>query len=251
MLKLSASSVGTYESCPKKYHYNYIEKPDIEKPEWGHLEFGSCAHRVLELFHLKLLANPRPSTEYHEVMKESFKEALPEFKMRLLKPELPYLKEILQDYLNTVYDFGLPNVVSVEESFMIQIGDYKVRGFIDRLDRLSPGEYRVVDYKTSKNPKYLKEFQLLVYSLAIQELYPDAEKIHGAYCLLKHKCKTKDYSFTEFDYERCRKKIKQIGDYISSDTVWIKKPSKLCDWCDYKPICLPEGSSEDSDPDWV
>jgi putative RecB family exonuclease len=251
MLKLSASSVGTYESCPKKYHYNYIVKPDIEKPEWDHLEFGSCAHRILELFHLKLLDDPVPSSEYHLLMKECFKGGLSEFKMRLLKPNLPYLKEVIQDYLNTIYDFGVPDVVGVETEFTIDIDGYKVRGFIDRVDRLSPGEYRVVDYKTSKNPKYLKDFQLLVYALAIKELFPDAETIHGSYCLLKHKCSTKDYSFTEFDYEKCRKKIKQVGDYISSDTVWIKKPSKLCDWCDYKSICLPEGTGSNEDTSWV
>ena len=50
-IKLSVSSIKTYEDCPKKYWYGYIEKPPIEKKPWVHLEFGSCLHLALEKFH--------------------------------------------------------------------------------------------------------------------------------------------------------------------------------------------------------
>ncbi len=237
MLKLSASSMGTYDKCPKKYHYTYIEKPKIEEKEWIHLEFGSCAHKVLELFHLDLIQNIHTPEEYPIIMRKSFQKALEEFNAKLLQPELPYLREILQDYLDYIKYFGLPQVISTEKPFNYSVGDFLVRGIIDRIDRVNPGEYHVVDYKTSKSDKYLTDFQLILYALAVQKMYPDAKVIHGSYCMLKHKSKLKKWTFSEDDYVKTQETVLRLGTSISLDQVWYKKPTFLCDWCDYKSIC--------------
>lgn len=237
MIKLSASSIGTYEKCPKQYHYRYIEKPDIPPKDWSFLEFGKCAHRVLELFHEDLMSNFREPDEYRLVMRKSFKQALKEFDFNILKDELPELQEVIQDYLNVIKEHGLPPVISNEMSFNFKIGEYTVRGFIDRIDKLGPGEYHVVDYKTNKNPKYLTNFQLILYALAIKEKFPDAKLIHGSYVLLKHKSRTKDWTFTEEDYQKAVDKIIKTGHSIDTNDFWEKKPGILCNWCDYKSIC--------------
>lgn len=237
MLKLSASSIGTYEKCPKKYHYQYIEKPPVAEQDWSHLEFGKCAHRVLELFHKDLCDNVRDPTEYPLIMKKSFKEALTEFDMDILKPELNSLKDVLQSYLTKINQKGLPRVIANELNFDFKIGEYTVRGFIDRIDKIEDGYYKVVDYKTNKNPKYLSNFQLLLYALAIKEIYPDAQKIDGAYVLLKHSCDTLEYAFEEKDYQETIDKVLKVGKSIDTSIEWEKKPSILCNWCDYQSLC--------------
>jgi putative RecB family exonuclease len=237
MIKLSASSIGTFEKCPKKYHYRYIEKPDIPPTDWSFLEFGKCAHRILELFHIDLLENVRTPDEYPIIMRDSFKAGLKEYDLDILLDELPFLKSVIQSYLDKILKEGIPNVVSVEMDFNFKINGYLVRGFIDRIDKVGPGEYRVVDYKTNKNPKYLTNFQLLLYALAIKERFPDAETIHGSYVLLKHNCKTMDWTFTEKDYQNTIDKISGVGKSIDTREEWEKKPSILCNWCDYKSIC--------------
>ena len=55
--------------------------------------------------------------------------------------------------------------------------------------------------------------------------------------LLKHKCKTKDYIFKEYDLERCNKLLAKKASCIEEDVTWVKKPTFLCKWCDYRPIC--------------
>lgn len=237
MPKLSASSIGTYEKCPKKYHYQYIEKPDIVQKDWSHLEFGKCAHKVLELFHEDLLKNVREPNEYAEIMRQSFKTGLAEFSMDILKDSLPELKNVLQVYLTKMQQTGLPQVISNEMNFEFYVDTHLVRGFIDRIDLVGPGEYKVVDYKTNKNPKYLTNFQLLLYALAIKEKFTDIKKISGAYVLLKHNCDLIEYDFTEQDYEDTLTRIKLIGKTIDTSLEWEKKPSILCNWCDYQGIC--------------
>lgn len=236
-IKLSASSMGTYEKCPKKYHYHYIVKPDIPKPDWSHLEVGKCVHRILELFHIDLISNIRTPEEYPGLMSNFFKKAILEFNMEIIQPELLNIKEILKSYLNRMYLDGLPHVIESEMQFNYQVQDYTVRGFIDRIDKISDEEFRVVDYKTNKNPKYLTNFQLLLYAIAIQKKYPNVKKISGAYILLKHNCDKIEYQFTETDYENTIKKIIETGQAIDTNTNWEKKPSILCNWCDYQNIC--------------
>jgi len=240
-LKMSVSSMGTYEKCPKKYWYQYLEKPPIEKVKWDHLEIGSYVHLVLEKFHKFQLEQYLPSSEHSTLMKKCMLAALSEFDEEIIGKEHAVVKEILQDYLNVIKYSGLPNVLHVEKSFLMPVGDYIVRGFIDRIDKISDGHYHVVDYKTSKDPRYLTPFQLYVYALIIKAEFPDAVKITGSYMLLKHKCKYKTWEISDEDITRTEEEIINYGDLISKDIndniSWEKKPSKLCDFCDFKDLC--------------
>ena len=66
---------------------------------------------------------------------------------------------------------GLPEVLAVEHHFDIEVGDVRLRGAIDRVDRAPGGEgTRIVDYKTGRKeprPDELPDdLQLAVYHLA-------------------------------------------------------------------------------------
>jgi len=158
----------------------------------------------------------------------------------------------LQNYLTMLKKKGLPPVIDVERSFKFMLGPNLLRGFIDRTDLIEPGHYHVVDYKTNKNPKYLKPFQLLLYGLALRELYPDVEKITGSYLLLKHKSRLKTWEFSERDLQDTRDKILQVGTDITLGEKWEKKPTILCNWCDYQEICQgPAMELDSSGQNWV
>lgn len=240
--KLSVSSIKTYEDCPKKYWYGYVEKPPIEKKAWVHLEFGSCLHLALEKFHEFLMETPLPQTEYSGLMKKCMEAAVKDFNQELLAPEVQNMQVIMQSYLNDIKANGLPNVLWVEKPFDITIGNFYLKGFMDRVDQVGPGAYKVVDYKTSKNPAYLDKFQLQTYAMVLRDQLPDMEKISGSYVLLKHDCKTKDWEFTMKDLDDCKEKILKYGNLIFNEDTWQKKHSKLCDFCDYKELCLSNWS---------
>jgi RecB family exonuclease len=252
MRKLSVSSMGTYEKCPRKYYYQYIDKPDIERPEWAHFEFGTAAHRVLELFHEYLMNNVVPPEKWPGLMRACFKKSLAESEKRgkldILKsdPELlPQLRKIIQEYLDIMKADGLPPVLHNELEFDFKVGGFAVRGFMDRIDRHAPGVYEVVDYKTNKNPSYLTDFQLALYALALHETYDDIKEISGSYVLLKHGSKRKAWDFTPQILEDTRNKVIQLGTDINTEKLWIKKPTFLCNWCDFKSICQ-ESWTEDT-----
>ena len=248
LVKLSVSSMDTHKSCPKKYHYRYIEKPDVPKVKHSFTELGSCGHRMLELFHETILKEPVDERDYSLLMKRCFVDAVKEFDLHLLQqdtwmpqgdmPGMQALKIMMQDYLDRIRVSGVPDVIGVELAYNFKLDDETViRGFIDRVDRVSPGVYHVVDYKTSKNPKYLKEFQLLVYAEALRREFGDVEVVHGSYMMLKHGCEMKDYTFDLSSMAKCEANLHKINAGIRNDKTWIKKPSILCRWCDYRAIC--------------
>ncbi|MBK8023358.1 MAG: PD-(D/E)XK nuclease family protein [Chloroflexi bacterium] len=63
----------------------------------------------------------------------------------------------------------------------------RLRGTIDRIDRLADGRMVVVDYKSGSTPIDLREiergrnFQMLVYLEAARQLYPEAEIVGGVF----------------------------------------------------------------------
>jgi len=247
--KFSVSSLDTHKKCPKKYHYRYIEKPDVKVEKWAFTELGSCAHRIIELFHEGLLKDHVDRADFPALMKECFVAGVKEFDLRLLQQdtwmpsgEMPgtmALKVMIQDYLDNLRGLDeLPNVLANEMPYSFNLNENTVvRGYIDRVDRVSEGVYAVVDYKTSKDPKYLNDFQLLVYAEALRRKFKDVKKVYGSYVMLKHKSASKDYEFNSYDMDKCNEKLHKRSSLIYEDKTWVKKPSILCRYCDYRSIC--------------
>lgn len=234
LIKLSASSTKTFESCPKKYYFTYIEK--LPKKHWPHLILGTFCHAVLEQYHKNWMADK--NVEVVELMGECFTNARQQKEFTSMTGEqLEDAKNMLQDYLFAIEKNGMPNTLAVEMPFTINIDRFLLRGFIDRVDIDKDGIFHIVDYKTTKNEKYLDDFQLLVYGVALKNKYPDIEKFRGSYSLLKKSSKLMTNEYSVSDIYKCEKKILDFGNRIEQEQKWEKRPSQLCNWCDFYDTC--------------
>jgi RecB family exonuclease len=236
LIKLSASSVKSYDQCPRKYFYNYIQK--APKKQWAHFDLGNLCHKALELFHLEYMNfGLKKSKTLGKMMGKAFKEARKEFP-NMNDEMLVDAKSMLMEYLDAVKASGMPLVKGVETSFSFNITDtVLIRGFLDRVDVTKDGIIKIIDYKTTKNEKYLDDFQLLVYGLWLQKEYPGVDKFKGAYVLLRHGSKLKEYDFNMHDVEKVKKKLIEYADNIRNEDSWTPIPTRLCNWCDFKDIC--------------
>lgn len=146
-LKLSATAIKTYEQCPRKYYYTYIEKPDVEKTTWPHSDLGLFVHDVLDSFHTILMKEP--SFEWPGLMSETCKKTIK--KHKLTKDQKGIAKEMLKKYLDKLDKNGMPNVVASEAGFNISVDDDTIlRGYIDRIDldeREDGEQFHIIDYK--------------------------------------------------------------------------------------------------------
>ena len=160
-----------YQTCPLQYKLQYIDglKP---KDKW-YFSFGSTIHLCAEYF-FQVKVPPPPALEellqfYEQSWRpEGYESAEEEAKYQA------YGREILTAF-HEIHsrDFHMP--LAVEKLFYIDIGGIKLRGYIDRVDKLASGGLAIVDYKTNKElftTDYLeKDLQLTLYQVAAEQLW--------------------------------------------------------------------------------
>lgn len=235
LIKISASAVKTYEQCPRKYYYNYIKK--IPTKQWEHFDLGNLCHKTLEIFHEIYMKDGTSKKSLNSIMSHAFATARKEFP-RMRKPLVAEAKELITTYLLSMKQNGMPNVKGVEKFFSFNLTkNILIRGYLDRLDISKDGKFHIIDYKTTKNVKYLDDFQLLIYGLWLQREYPETDSFKGSYVLLRHGSKLKSYDFNKEDIERVRKELISYADTIRKEDEWTPIPTILCNWCDFKSIC--------------
>jgi putative RecB family exonuclease len=83
-------------------------------------------------------------------------------------------REILSSFWKSNQaDFRIP--VALERSFFLDVDGIKIRGFMDRVDKLDSGGLAIVDYKTNKDlftADYLAEdLQLTIYQMAAEKTW--------------------------------------------------------------------------------
>jgi len=153
------------------YKLQYIDglKP---KDKW-YFSFGTAMHRCVERF-FKVSAPPPPPLEellqFYEQNWLSEGYETPEEETRYKD----YGREILTKFWEIhSADFRMP--VALERMFYIDINGIKLRGFLDRVDKLESGGLSIVDYKTNKElftTAYLEEdLQLTIYQLAAEQTW--------------------------------------------------------------------------------
>lgn len=144
-LRLSVSAIKTYESCKRKYYYQYIEKLP-RKSDWEHLKVGNFVHEVLELFHEKLKQSSASVDDWKIIITDLCKEKQKKFSLDVEQADVA--KTMLKKYLALLEEEGLPQVVATEKKFSITIEDDIIMvGVIDRVDATGTDQFHLVDYK--------------------------------------------------------------------------------------------------------
>lgn len=129
--------------------------------------------------------------------------------------------------------------VELPFSFKYAHGDknYKIRGYIDRVDERADANLRVVDYKSSREPykddKLKTPLQMFIYGLACIDKYGKLpiEYIYDFIFLgVQQEACSKGY------YDRGVKKLNKLIDAIelcSEEEIFPPKPTPLCHWCNF------------------
>lgn len=243
----SYSCLETFKSCPLKYKFNYIDK--IKRKEEGIEAFsGSRFHRVMEKIYKDLPFRKYSLDElldfyeddwdknYHDKIVIADNE-------RKAKDYKEIGKKFIEDYYKRYYPFNQGKVLGIERPVIINLddkGEYKLRGYIDRLDQAKDGTYEIHDYKTSKSlpeqSRMDEDRQLALYQIGIQNMWNDVHNVE----LVWH--------YVAFDKEIRSKRTEEELDELKKDTIdlikkieaareFLPNESILCGWCYYKDIC--------------
>jgi len=247
-MRLSYSSIDTYETCPAKFKFAYEDRlPRHPSPA---LSFGDSLHRALQCFHNRPVPVPPAREELLEMLdavwvSDGYRDASEERTYR------DHARQVLVQYhVENAERYRIP--VALEFRFTIEIEGVQVNGMIDRMDRLPGGGYEIIDYKTNRRLPPLsrveRDLQLSIYHLAAREVWGiDPERLTLYYLLPGQRMTT---SRTPEDVDELRARIATVAERIGAGK-FEPRENPLCDWCDYQALCpifRHRFEREDGDP---
>lgn len=241
---LSASALQVAESCPARYHAEYILR--ASRPQNNAAALGTTVHAALE-WYVKAV--------YLEGTKqESLSYLLELFRMHFAA-EFATFDTDSEEYKDGVdmltrwfgrTKFDDRTVVSceVKTSFPIptSIGDIPFNYIWDRFDQIGDDEYEVVDYKSIRvgfGPSELRnKIQARIYSLMARILKPNAKRIWVTFDLLRHEGPV-SIVFTRDDDAATWNYLLDMAEKIiaTPDTDLPETLNNECRWCVRKVSC--------------
>lgn len=253
-IELSFSAIETFNQCPRKYYYNYILR--LPKKDWPWLVFGVFVHSALEKFHKYILYFKKRNLEinYNELMKRAYlsasrfhsRKTFRDKSLELTDKQRQQAKDILKYHLDGIKK-EYPDVVYVEKGFRLKIGDFVIRGFIDRVDRIGENIYEVIDYKTSsKTYDVEKNNQLGIYGYALKKLIGEHIEIKKKLDFIKlFKEKTGKYKAGEDKIVEkyildSGNNIKKSRETLKEEAGWKPIDNDFCKFCDFKDRCYSQ-----------
>lgn len=233
-MRLSYSSIDTYETCPAKYRFQYEER--LPSPPSPALAFGDSLHRALHRFHARPVPVAPSLVELLEMLEEvwvseGYADPAEEEAYR------EHGRAVLTQYhRENAADYRIP--AALEFRFEIEVEGVTLSGVIDRMDRIPGGGYEIIDYKTNRRlpprERIDRDLQLSIYHLAAREVWGiEPERLTLYYLLPNQRMST---SRTRADLDALRRRIATVAERIEAGR-FEPRQNPLCGWCAYQARC--------------
>jgi DNA helicase-2/ATP-dependent DNA helicase PcrA len=259
--EFSYSRISAYQKCPYQYKLAYV----LNLPSKGspHFSFGNTVHSTLQAFYEKVQdINSATQVSLFETVKiEKKKEGeikvpsqeellklykekwIPDWYKNKNQREEYFTKgeELLKEFYQSQKDnWTIP--VSIEGGFKIKVGEYLVKGRIDRIDQLENSNLEIIDYKTGQPKDKLTiddKQQLLIYQIAVETLpqYKNLGKIEKLTFFYLNENKRMSFVGTNKDKEKLEAKLSDAIEKIREGDFTPTPNQYVCQYCDFKEIC--------------
>jgi DNA helicase-2/ATP-dependent DNA helicase PcrA len=239
VLDLSYSQLDTYDRCPRRYLYSSVL--NLRGRSGRHAVAGNAIHAALEEFYKRFKhARDAKLDDLLALFDEEFRKA--EFDNELER------RQHYDDGVEMAKAFfeaekgRTTQPVELEKSFEFMLGDTRIRGRIDRIDKHPDGRFEVIDYKSgridSKKSYANENLQLPIYAMAMDELKMKL-KCATIYGLKEGKRVTlnRGEDLTEEAIARARARILEIAKAVRAGRFEPLPSPQNCDWCDFRMLC--------------
>lgn len=257
------SKLGTYEDCPRRYRYAYVDRPAPPKgPPWAHNSLGASVHTALKNWYAlgadRRIPESLPTLLKATWVREGYRDTEQE------RQSYRRALEWLETYVATLDPADEP--LGVERVVATKTGVLAFNGRADRIDsRPGPNgpEAVIVDYKTGRSGQDVDDARgsqaLALYAYAAQRVFR-----RPCYRVELHHLPTGKVAAHEHTEESLARKLARAEDtardIIASekavaagadpDTEFPTNSSSLCGWCDFRRSC-PAGVEAPHKEPWA
>jgi RecB family exonuclease len=236
-LRLSFSRVDTYQTCPLKFRFGYVDKlPQAPSP---HLSWGTSIHAALEAWWDRKLPAAPPVEMLLQALYDGWDDSGFADMERAEKLDwYAHAQAVLRRH-HAQHAAAYVPAVATEEWFTLELGEHiEVVGSIDHVARTASGGIGIVDWKTNRKAKPAKyvtgSLQLAIYALAARELWGvDPEWVALDFVVPGMRVTVPR---AQIDTDAALATIHEVAALIRSEA-FAPTPTKLCGWCDYRAAC--------------
>ena len=222
-------------TCPLKYKFARVfaipQEPTINQ------RFGILVHQVLERFHAEKLRDEGGGLDR---LLSLFEAGWRRTGFGSSDDELQYRDRAVAALARYEERDASADAqpVWLERQFNFEIGDHKLRGRVDRIDRLPGGAYELIDYKTGElktEADHTDDLQLALYRLGARIAW-DLEVEAGTYWYVLDDSRV-ELPAAPDDRERVERTVLEVGEGIRAQDFEPRPDYAICSWCDYRLIC--------------
>ncbi|MEX1220129.1 MAG: ATP-dependent DNA helicase [Solirubrobacterales bacterium] len=234
-LRLSASDLDLYLTCPLKYKFARVF--GIPRAPTINQRFGILIHNVLQRFHDPKTAPGDGGLDELMSMLDAgwrrggFGDSNDELQFR------DRAVTAMENYWDSERD-STSTPLWLERQFEFRIGPHFLRGRVDRVDRRPDGSFEVIDYKTGQRVetgRHGGDIQLALYRLGAREAW-DTEIAAGSYYYVLEGEKV-EVAAAPDDRERVERTTLEVGEGILGQDFEPRPSPDVCGWCDFRLVC--------------
>ncbi len=244
----SHSRLETFETCPLKYKFRYID--EIRKTEQGVEAFlGGLVHEVLRKLYDDLQLEKLDTLEelvalYATQWKKTWGPHVRIVRAGMTQQNyFDYGVKCIRNYYERNKPFHQSQTLGTEERLTFALdgeGKYQLQGYVDRIARRADGVIEIHDYKTSRSlPAQQKsdgDRQLALYQIGIENQWPDTRGVELVWHYVAFG-ETRRSRRTAAQLTQLRLQTIGLIDRVERTQQFEARRSPLCDWCEYKPDC--------------
>jgi putative RecB family exonuclease len=245
------SKLGSYEDCPRRYRYTYVDRPAPQKgPPWAHNSLGASVHTALKNWYA-LDPERRTTAALPRLLKatwvrEGYRDD--EQEREIYRRALVWL----ESYVDGLDPQEEP--LGVERTVATRTETLALSGRVDRIDQRGD-ELVIVDYKTGRAGLSEDDARgsraLALYAIAASRQFRKTcrrVELHhlptGSVAAFEH---------TEESLARhLRRAEETAADIVAAEasTEFPTLAGPRCSWCDYRKVC-PTGQEAPARDPWA
>ena len=253
------SKLTTYEDCPRRYRYAYVDRPAPQKgPPWAHNSLGASVHTALRNWYA-LPADRRQAGELPVLLRatwvsEGYRDEAQE--RATYRRALGWLEAYVAGLDADTEPVGVERVVAARTPMLA------LSGRADRIDARGD-ELVIVDYKTGRGELTSDHARgsraLALYAYATERTFrrrcrrvelhhlPSgtvAAHEHTEASLARHLRRAEETAADVAAAERA------VAGGADPDEAFPTAPGPACAWCDFRRVC-PAGASAPAKEPWA
>ncbi len=228
----SPSRLGTYQTCPRQYWFQYIRK--LPRRAWANQSFGNSLHRTLQQIHET--GGPGKLEDGLTTLESAWTGAGYATREQEAEALLRGKDLLARYYADWSVQEGTP--ILLEKRLSAPYKDVMLLGIIDRVDRHADESLEIIDYKSGTMPETLRPAtvqQLAIYHHLIQARLEETPRRHSIHYLSSNA--RISLPFTESSLQEVLEGAYETIRAIEGDQRYVPRVDRHCHFCDYARHC--------------